>query len=129
MTLLFILWICNLDQMGKDVSRKPNLNTSGRVLKISLPPFSNKEPTLGNVLHWTLFHQHEFTKPKCVFSVKVFSHNLIQSLCFVTIWLVFKPLQKLQLNSLSTKLHLLYICYTLWSFISGIQTVSQKKGN
>lgn len=43
---LFIFRICNLDQLEKHVSRKPNLNISGIFLKIFPRSFSTNLPTV-----------------------------------------------------------------------------------
>lgn len=63
MKLLFILGICSLDQLEKDVPRKSILNKSGIFLKISLPSFSSTVPTTENV-YTKHFYQHMSTKQK-----------------------------------------------------------------
>lgn len=96
MKFLFILEICNLDQLEKDMPRKTNLNISTIFLKISLPSFPRNVPTTENIYTKHYFISTNIQNQNVYFQFEFFSRILIQSFCFVKIWLVFKPLQKLQ---------------------------------
>lgn len=71
MKLLLILGICNLDQLEKDVSRKPDLNKSGIFLRMSLPSFSSNVPTTENVYTKHYFISTSLQNQNMLFAVSV----------------------------------------------------------